>query len=95
MKVSAQYAVEHIADLFLVGRKGEEVEIVAPDKLTFKRVVADRPAPLPEWHAMDSSVWRQPERPRSELFGSLAGKTELAEDWDSAETNRQIQELLL
>jgi antitoxin (DNA-binding transcriptional repressor) of toxin-antitoxin stability system len=47
-----------------------------------------------EWDAMDETVWQQPERPRSELFGSLAGKMEFAPDWDSPETNKQIQDLL-
>jgi len=97
MKVSTQYAEEHIADLFFIAREGEEVEIVAPDRLTFRLAVADRSAhtvaSIEEWPAMDGAPWRQPERPRSELFGSLAGKLELAEDWDSAETNKQIQEL--
>ena len=40
MKVSAQYAEAHIADLFLVASNGEEVEIALPDKPALKLVVA-------------------------------------------------------
>ena len=51
--------------------------------------------PTPEqWDALDELAWQQPERPRSEVFGSLAGKMEFAADWDSPETNNQIQDLL-
>jgi len=103
MKVSAQYATEHIADLFLVASSGEDVEIVAPDKPSLKLVLVPAPsvvgantgfgeADLPRADS-DPSMWKQPQRPRSELFGSLAGQITLAEDWDSAETNKQIQEM--
>jgi hypothetical protein len=32
-----------------------------------------------------------PERPRVEFFGSLAGKMEMSADWDSEETNLEIE----
>jgi len=107
MKVSAQYAADHIADLFLVARKGEEVEIVAPDKSSLRLALV----PMPEspaanagiaevalsgtagWKNPETLIWRQPPRPRSELLGSLEGRMKLADDWDSVETNAQIQEL--
>lgn len=43
-----------------------------------------------EWQSMDT-VWNVPERPRSELFGSLAGKMEMSSDWNSDETNAEIE----
>jgi antitoxin (DNA-binding transcriptional repressor) of toxin-antitoxin stability system len=54
-----------------------------------------------EWAAMDKELerqmnaplWKTPERPRAELFGSLKGKIELAQDWDSPETNKEIEDL--
>jgi hypothetical protein len=54
-----------------------------------------------EWAAMDKELerqmneplWKTPERPRAELFGSLKGKVELAQDWNSPETNKEIEDL--
>jgi antitoxin (DNA-binding transcriptional repressor) of toxin-antitoxin stability system len=43
-----------------------------------------------ESQSMDP-VWNVPERPRSELFGSLAGRMEMSADWNSDETNAEIE----
>ena len=43
-----------------------------------------------QWQSMDPA-WNVPERPRSELFGSLAGKMEMSSDWNSDETNAEIE----
>jgi antitoxin (DNA-binding transcriptional repressor) of toxin-antitoxin stability system len=43
-----------------------------------------------EWQRMDP-VREVPERPRSELFGSLAGKIEMSSDWNSDQTNLEIE----
>ena len=46
MKVSAQYAQEHLDDLLAAAGSGEEVEIARPDQSAF-RLTLVRPAPKP------------------------------------------------
>ena len=36
--------------------------------------------------------WPTAKRPREELLGSLAGQIVLTEDWDSPQTNKEIQD---
>jgi antitoxin (DNA-binding transcriptional repressor) of toxin-antitoxin stability system len=75
MKVSAQYAEEHFADIVNAASNGEVVEIALPGKpaVRLALVAAKSGAPAPA--ELDSpAVWLMPERPRSELFGSLKGK---------------------
>jgi antitoxin (DNA-binding transcriptional repressor) of toxin-antitoxin stability system len=94
MKVSAQYAEEHFADIVNAASNGEVVEIALPGKpaVRLALVAAKSAASAPD--EFDSpAVWLTPERPRSELFGSLKGKLELSEDWDSPETNKEIEDL--
>jgi antitoxin (DNA-binding transcriptional repressor) of toxin-antitoxin stability system len=79
MKVSAEYAESHFEDLSAAVDRGEEVEILRPGKAALQLVAA--PAE------------QLPERPRSQLFGSLRGKVELRNEWDSLETNAEIADL--
>jgi len=72
MKVSAQYAEEHFADIATAASQGEEVEIELPGKPAL--FLAPRPAA------------RQPTpsgRPRRELWGAGEGLIKLpnAEEW--------------
>jgi antitoxin (DNA-binding transcriptional repressor) of toxin-antitoxin stability system len=104
MKVSAEYAQAHIADLLALASEGEAVEIFLPDKPSLKLVVMEHCAEDSQARALDAHIprtafdewkdigpiWRSPERPRSELFGSLIGKMEMSPDWDSDETNAEI-----
>ena len=93
MKVSAQYAQEHFADLLHAASSGEEIEIALAGKpaLRLALVAAKPAAPTPA--QLDSPPsWLTPERPRSELFGSLKGKLALSEDWDSPETSKEIED---
>jgi len=111
MKVSAQYAEEHIADLLVAASNGEEVEIAMPQRRALKLGLAEssatsarpagrrvleagrgemRSAGGEDWQRMDP-VWKVPERPRAELFGSLTDKMEVSADWDSEETNLEIE----
>ena len=94
MKVSAQYAQEHFADLADAASKGEEVEIALAGKppVSLALVAVKSAAPAPA-QLNSPPIWLAPERPRSELFGSLKGKLELSEDWDSPETNKEIEDL--
>ena len=115
MKVSAQYAQEHLPDLLTAIDTGEEVELTRPGQSSVRLVLVE-PAPVEkrnsngrrilgagrgemrvpsfeEWKAMDSATWTTAERPRAELFGSLKGKIELAENWNSLETNKEIEDL--
>ncbi len=45
MKVSAQYAEEHFADLLTAADSGEEVEIARPDRPTYRLELA-KPEPV-------------------------------------------------
>lgn len=115
MKVSAQYAQEHFADILTAIDTGEEVELTRPGQPSVRLILVE-PAPVKkrhpngkrilgagrgemrvpseeEWKAMDTVTWTTTERPRAELFGSLKGKIELADDWDSPESNKEIEDL--
>jgi antitoxin (DNA-binding transcriptional repressor) of toxin-antitoxin stability system len=70
----------------------------APFKRTTPRILGEGIGEMvvpdfEEWQAMDSPSWTAPERPRAELFGSLNGKIEFVDGWDSPETNKEIEEL--
>jgi hypothetical protein len=87
MKLSPQYALTHFEDVSAAVDRGEVVEIVRPGKPGIHLVVNS---------TGDEAVidqWRTPERPRSELFGSLKGKILLSPDWDSPETGEQIADM--
>ena len=45
MKVSAQYAEEHFADILDTANRGEEVEIARPDQSSY-RLTLVKPAPI-------------------------------------------------
>jgi len=79
MKVSAQYAAAHIADLFLVASNGEEVEIALPDKPALKLVVAN-PA-----ETLTPSGPRVLGAGRRHLFGAGKGLVTVPTDeqWDA------------
>jgi antitoxin (DNA-binding transcriptional repressor) of toxin-antitoxin stability system len=62
MKVSAQYAEEHFADILNAASSGEEVEIAVPDRPAL--VLAQR-------SAIPKST--PPGRPRRELLGAWEG----------------------
>jgi len=87
MKVNVQYAETHLSDLASAVDNGEEVEITRPDKPALRLVVSN-PA-----HELEEAQWQYPEIPRSEIFGCLRGKIQLADDWDSPETNAEIAAL--
>jgi antitoxin (DNA-binding transcriptional repressor) of toxin-antitoxin stability system len=72
MKVSAQYAEEHFADILHAADNGEEVEIARPDMPAL--FLAPRESP-------SKTV---PRRPRRELIGSWEGMVQAPsqEEWD-------------
>ncbi len=79
MKVSTQYAETHLSQLISAADSGEEVEIDRPGKPALHLVV-DR-----------SSSARS--SPKKRLLGAGKGEIWLADDWDSPETNKEIEEL--
>jgi len=81
MKVSAQYAQEHLADLLSAAESGEEVEIAQPGQRSFRLTVV-----IPD------STKAEPGTGRRGLWGSAKGQIWLADDWDSPETNRCLEE---
>ena len=83
MKVSAQYAVEHFAELLSAQDRGEEVEIARDSKPTLMLVTKPEAAPAIV------------KRPRSELFGSWAGKGWISENFNSPELNKEIEDEFL
>ena len=87
MKLSPQYALTHFEDVSAAVDRGEVVEIVRPGKPGIHLVVNSAEDPIA------TTQWRTPERPRSELFGSLKGKVQLSPDWDSPETGEQIADM--
>jgi len=92
MKVSAQFASTHFDEISAAVDRGEEVEIVRPGKPGLHLV----PASTQHTGAAaggEQTVWGTPERPRSELLGCLDGRMKFADDWDSPETNKEIQDL--
>ena len=52
-----------------------------------------RVSPKASGRWVDTVKWHTPKRPLSEMLGALAGQIELAEDWDSKETNEYIADL--
>jgi antitoxin (DNA-binding transcriptional repressor) of toxin-antitoxin stability system len=98
MQVTLQYAIEHLDELASAADNGEDVEIARPEKPSLKLVVSERvPGERPHGPRILGALRGQiarlpvPERPRSELFGSLAGKITIAPDWNSDETNLEIE----
>lgn len=83
MQVSLKYAEEHLADLVSATCRGEQIDIAAPNQPPVRLTLV----------VSNETVQSAPERPRAELFGSLIGKIELADDWDSPETNEEIADL--
>jgi len=79
MKVSAQYAQEHFADILTAIGTGEEVELTRPGQPSV-RLILVQSTPAKEIPAAD----------RRGLWGSLRGQIWLADDWDSDETNEEI-----
>jgi len=78
MKVSAQYAEEHFADLMLVASEGEEVEIAVPDKPSLKLVVAG-PKKLP-------SI------PRRRALGAGRGELRVPSDEEWRAMDRELEQ---
>ena len=91
MQVTSQFALSHFDEISAAVDRGEEVEIVRPGKPGLHLVTA--PAPNFGIRNQEEQFWLTPERPRSELFGSLSGKMTFADDWNSPETNKEIQDL--
>jgi antitoxin (DNA-binding transcriptional repressor) of toxin-antitoxin stability system len=83
MKVSAQYAEEHFADILRAADSGEEVEIARNDLPTY-RLTLVKPAPKPT-----------PRRPRRELLGSLEGKVKTLTDAEWEAVDKEFEELVL
>jgi len=73
MKVNAQYAESHLADLLSAAYSGEEVEIEAPNKPALRLVISN-PAPKP-------SATSQEPRQLGRLKGLIAIPTD--EEWDA------------
>ncbi len=73
MKVSVQYAQEHLVDLTTAASQGEEVEIACPGDVSF-RLTLVKPA-----------VKMAPRRPRRELGGAWEGlvAAPTQEEWDA------------
>jgi antitoxin (DNA-binding transcriptional repressor) of toxin-antitoxin stability system len=57
-----------------------------------ERLMNDSPI-LPLDDCNDPTVWTEPAIPRSEIFGCLRGKIQLADDWDSHETNAEFADM--
>jgi antitoxin (DNA-binding transcriptional repressor) of toxin-antitoxin stability system len=72
MKVSAQYAEEHFADILGKAKSGEDIEISTPDESSF-RLTLVKAGPT------------TPRRPRRELLGAWEGlvKAPTQEEWDA------------
>jgi hypothetical protein len=92
MKLSPQYALTHFEDVSAAVDRGEAVEIVRPGKPGIHLIVNSADGPVAD-DPIATAQWRTPERPRSELFGSLKGKMQLSQDWDSPETDDQIADM--
>jgi antitoxin (DNA-binding transcriptional repressor) of toxin-antitoxin stability system len=77
MKVSAQYAENHLYELLDAAAVGEVVEISRPDHVAVKLTLVSAPARFD----------------RAGAFGAGKGKVWMADDWDSPETNEEIARL--
>ena len=82
MNVSLKYAEQHLTELISAADRGEDVEIERPDKPRLKLVLSDPTSPMLSFNPQ-----------RSELLGSAKGKIWLADDWDSPEVNKEIEDL--
>ncbi len=98
MNVSLQYAEDHLTELISAADRGEEVEITRPEKPTLKLVISNAPSPA-EVRSLDaapslrSSGLRLGSPTRKRLLGAGKGEIWLSDDWDSAETNKEIEDL--
>jgi antitoxin (DNA-binding transcriptional repressor) of toxin-antitoxin stability system len=72
MKVSAQYAEEHFADILHTALRGEDVEIATPEQASVRMALATSPPKTPSG------------RPRRELWGAWEGlvSTPDQKTWD-------------
>lgn len=84
MKVSAQYAQEHFADILDAADNGEEVEIARADKPTL--FLAPRPVEMKQ---------TRPQRPRAELFGAGEGLITLPTDEEWRAMDKEIEDEML
>jgi antitoxin (DNA-binding transcriptional repressor) of toxin-antitoxin stability system len=84
MKVSAQYAEAHFADILNAASSGEEVEIALPDKPAL--VLAQR----------STSRKNTPSgRPRRELWGAWEGKIALPTDAEWKAMKKELEDQML
>jgi antitoxin (DNA-binding transcriptional repressor) of toxin-antitoxin stability system len=79
MKVSAQYAESHLADLILAASNGEEIEIELPEK----------PALLLVSKRASSAAAKQ--FSRKDLFGKWEGLVALPTDEEWAAADRELE----
>ena len=77
MEVNVHHAKTHLSKLIAAVESGEEVIIARAGKPAVKLVIVTPPV----------------RKSRKHLRGSGIGKLWVAEDWDSAETNMEIQRL--
>jgi antitoxin (DNA-binding transcriptional repressor) of toxin-antitoxin stability system len=83
MKVSAQYAEEHFADLLTAADSGEEVEIARPDQPSFSLTLM-KPVPKPTVR-----------RPRRELWGAGEGLVTLPSDEEWKKMDNEFADAML
>ena len=76
MKVSAQYAVEHFAELLSAHERGEEVEIAIENK--------------PSLMLVPKPVSPKAKRPVSEILGMYKGKMWISPDFNAPWLNDEI-----
>lgn len=77
MEVNVHHAKTHLSKLIAAAESGEEVIIARNGKPAVKLTIVESPK----------------RRPRSEMFGAGIGKIFLTDDWDSPETNLEIQRM--
>ena len=77
MEVNVHHAKTHLSKLIAAVESGEEVIIARAGKPAVKLVIVTPPV----------------QKSRKHLRGSGIGKLWVAEDWDSAETNLELQKL--
>jgi prevent-host-death family protein len=77
MEVNVHHAKTHLSKLIAAAESGEEVIIARAGKPAVKLVVVTPPA----------------RKSRKNLLGAGIGKLWVADDWDSPETNLQIQRM--
>jgi prevent-host-death family protein len=77
MEVNVHHAKTHLSKLIAAVESGEEVVIARNGKPAVKLVIATPPV----------------HKSRKHLLGSGIGKLWMADDWDSPETNLEIQKL--